>query len=313
MVVHAGFLGYNHYNPTEHLRSWNLNTNAWQAWTFGKERVSTGGNINGSLTLKSYWGGFAGINRDFASYSNSTLRGGPLIRRESSTNGWFGIFTDSRKAVRGQVSNNWSRASESDSWSWNTSTTVSWRTSGRMNLSLGPFYNRNVDDRQWVGHLETTRDHYLFGRMDQKTVGLTGRMDFTFKPDLTLQVYAQPFVSAASYTEFKEVADPRARSYQARYTPLSPSLQGSDYLVDLDGDGQAESFANPDFNFKQFRSTVVLRWEYRPGSLLFLVWSQGKDHFVRNGSFDFGHDLDTLFRQDAENVFMLKVSYWINP
>lgn len=313
LVVHAGFLGYNHYNPTEHLRRWNLNANGWHGWTFGGERVSTGGNVNGSLTLKNYWGGFMGINREFESYSNSALRGGPLLRREASTNGWFGFFTDSRRSVRLNVGNNWSRASESDSWSWNTSVNLQWRPSGRMNLGLGPFFSRTVNDLQWVARLETERDHYLFGHLDQKTLGITGRFDFTFKPDLTLQVYAQPFVSAGTYGRFREVADPRARSLQDRFAAVSTSLDGDAYTTDLNGDGVRKSFTDPDFNVQQFRSTVVLRWEYRPGSLLYLVWSQGRDHYVRDGSFQFGENLGTLFRQNAENVFMLKVSYWITP
>lgn len=313
MVLHAGFIGYNHYNPTERLRSWNLNANGWHGWTFGGERVATGGNVNGSLTLKNYWGGFMGINREFESFSNSTLRGGPLIRREARTNGWFGIFSDDRKPVRFHMGNNWSRASESGSWSWSSSMNLGWRPSGRMNLSLGPFFTRNLDHHQWVDHLETNRDHYLFGRLDQKTLGLTGRFDFTFMPDLTLQLYAQPFISAGRYRDYKEIADPRARALEDRYSPLFPTLEGESYSIDLDGDLTSETFTNPDFNFKQFRSTLVLRWEYKPGSLLYMVWSQGRNHSVRDGSFRFGNDLDTLFRQDAENVFMLKASYWITP
>jgi len=313
LVIHAGFIGYNHYNPTEHLRSWNLNANGWHGWTFGGERVATGGNVNGSLTLKNYWGGFMGINRDFETYSNSALRGGPLVRREASTNGWFGFFTDSRKPVQGRISNNWSRASESDSWSWNTSANARWRPSGRINLSLGPFFSRRVAEHQWVGRIRTSRDHFLFGRMDQKTLGLTGRFDFTFKPDLTLQIYGQPFVSTGTYGDFKEVANPRGRTLAQRFAAVPVNATGSGYEADLDGDGVAESFGNPDFNFKQFRSTMVLRWEYRPGSLLYLVWSQGRDHATGEGAFRFMDDMDTLFRQDAENVFMLKLSYWITP
>ncbi len=313
LILHAGFVGYNHYNPTEHLRRWNLNANGWHGWTFGGERVATGGNVNGSLTLKNYWGGFLGINREFETFSNGMLRGGPLMRREATTNGWFGFFTDSRKPVQANVGNNWSRASESDSWSWSTSANLRWRPSGRVNLSLGPFVTRQVNDFQWVAHKKTQQDHYLFGRMDQKTLGITGRFDFTFKPDLTLQVYAQPFVSAGRFGEFKEVADPRAESLQGRFSPVPVELDGSRYLADLDGDGAAESFTNPDFNFKQFQSTMVLRWEYRPGSLLYLVWSQGRSHSIRNGSLHLRDDLGTLFGQDAENVLMLKMSYWITP
>jgi len=313
LILHAGYVGYNHYTPSERLRQWNLSMNAWHGWTFGGERVATGGNVNGSLTLPNYWGGFAGVNREFGSFSNSTLRGGPLLRRDGSTNGWFGFFSDSRKAVQVNVSNNWSRASETDSWSWSSSANLRWRPSGRMNLTVGPFVERTVNGLQWVDRVEARGEHYIFGRIDQKTVGLTGRMDFTFKPDLTLQLYAQPFVSAGGYRDFSEVADPRARRYEDRYTGLAPVLSGDEYRVDLDGDGTPESFAKPDFNFQQFRSTLVLRWEYRPGSLLYLVWSQGRNNVTGDGRLVVDDNFRDLFRGRADNVFMFKMSYWITP
>ncbi len=313
LVLHAGFLGYNHYTPTDHLRQWNLNASAWHGWTFGGERVATGGNVNGSLTLQNYWGGFAGINHDLEAFSNSTLRGGPMIRREARSNGWFGLFSDSRKSVQGTMANNWSAASESGSWSWNTSLNVRWRPSGRMNLSLGPFVNRTVNEIQWVGRISTEEDHFVFGEIDQKTVGLTGRFDFTFDPDLTLQLYAQPFISAGEYQDFKQVADPRTGRHKDRFSALDPTRAEGAYWVDLDGDGTTESFSDPNFNFQQFRSTVVLRWEYRPGSLLYLVWSQGRDYSNQTGRLALEEDLGNLFSQDAENVFLLKVSYWITP
>ncbi len=313
LILHAGFVGYNHYTPSERLRQWNLSVNAWHGWTFGGERVATGGNLNGSLTLPNYWGGFAGVNRDFEAFSNSTLRGGPLLRREARTNGWFGFFTDSRKAVQANLSNNWSRASETDSWSWSTSANLRWRPSGRVNLNAGPFLERTVNELQWVDRVAAQGEHYIFGRIDQKTVGLTSRVDFTFKPDLTLQLYAQPFVSAGGYQDFKEVADPRARRLAERYTGLAPVLSGDEYRVDLDGDGTPESFSKPDFNFQQFRSTLVLRWEYRPGSLLYLVWSQGRNNVTGDGTLVLDDNFRDLFRGRADNVFMFKMSYWITP
>ncbi len=313
LVIHAGFLGYNHYNPTSRFRRWNIFTNAWHAWTFGGERLSTAGNINGSFTLPSYWGGYLGVNHSLSTYSNGMLRGGPLVRRDSNTNGWLGLFTDSRKPLTVNTGGNWAVTPATDSWSWNVYANAGWRPSGRISLSLGLFLDRTVNGIQWVGKETTSEDHYLFGRMDQRTVGLTGRFNFTFMPDLTLQVYAQPFISSGTYTDFKEVASPRAERFQDRYRSLAAEAADGEYRVDLDGDGDPESFENPDFNFKQFRSTTVLRWEYRPGSLLYLVWSQGRDHSAETGVFDVGGNLRTLFDQRSENVFMLKVSYWITP
>jgi hypothetical protein len=313
LLLHVLYASYNHYQPTEHLRRWHLGASEWNGWSFGGERLARGLNVNGSLTLHSYWGGHAGVNWDFAAWSDGTLRGGPLMRRERLTNGWIGFFSDERKAVRVEANYNWGRGAESGSSSSVTSMNLRWRPSGRASVRIGPFYAESVQDLQWVQRVRTEDDHYVFGRIDQETVGVTGRFDFTFTPDLTLQLYAQPFVSAGEYADFKQVVDPRAKRYEDRISRFEPDSREDRYWADLDENGTDESFRIPDFNVQQFRSTAVLRWEYLPGSLLYLVWSQGRDFSNGIGELALGDDLRNLFDQAAENVFMLKVSYWISP
>ncbi|MDT8341240.1 MAG: DUF5916 domain-containing protein, partial [Longimicrobiales bacterium] len=121
-------------------------------------------------------------------------------------------------------------------------------------------------------------------------------------------------VSAGAYRDFKRVTDPRADRHRDRITPVATGPAGTEVTGDFDGDGTLDAIASPDFNLKQFRSNAVLRWEYRPGSVLFLVWAQARDGVARaHGDFAFGQDLQDLFAEPAENVFMLKMSYWINP
>ena len=129
---------------------------------------------------------------------------------------------------------------------------------------------------------------------------------------LSLQFYAQPFVSAGSSSGLKQVTEPAAAEYVDRFSGLEARMDGGRYHADLNGDGTDESIRNPDFNVKQFRSNAVLRWEYLPGSTLFLVWSQGRDHFAQNGSFDFDQDVRSLFSVTPDNIFMVKISYWMS-
>jgi len=310
------WVGYNHFLPTRHLRRWNLNFNAWHSYNYGGTRTSLGGNVNGSFQLSNYWGGWFGYGHDGGVTSRTLLRGGPEILTEGAHNGWFGFFSDGRKPVQVNWGAFFSIRPESDSWSWNTGPNVSFRPSGRATVSLGTFYNRRVDDRQWVRRVDLAEPHYVFGRIDQTTVGITGRVDFAFTPDLSLQLYAQPFVSSARYESFKQVADPLADSYADRFVPVRTTKTDAGYEADLDGDGTAEFLPVPDFSFKQFRSNAVLRWEYRPGSTLFIVWSQSRDRFTRGhgaGGFDLGPDLGNLFDTVPTNVFMVKLSYWLNP
>jgi hypothetical protein len=173
------------------------------------------------------------------------------------------------------------------------------RPSDRLSLTLGPSLNRAVNPWQFVAN-RTVDDGtaYVRGRLDQTTVSLTLRAAYTFTPELSLQVYAQPFVSAGAYGAFSRVS--------------APDPAGDTYGVDANGDGEADSrFGNPDFTFRELRSNVVLRWEYRPGSSLFAVWSQGRSVASNDGRFRLGSDLSELFRAPGTNTLTVKLAYWI--
>lgn len=314
--------GYSHYKPTERFQRWNLNVNTWDAYSFGGERFSMGGNVNGSFTLKNFWGGYAGVRHNSDGLTNTALRGGPMLRRDGAWGGWFGFWSDSRKQLSFQSNNQWEARPESGSWSFGTSASLRWRPSSRATVSAGPSVRWRAEDLQWVRRFDPDPSaddadaplgaHYLFGRLDQTTVGLTVRADWTFSPTLSLQLYAQPFVSAGDYGRFKRITDPRAEHYANRFAAVATGGTESATLEgDVDGDGAPDSFRNPDFNFKQFRSNAVLRWEYKPGSAVFLVWSQGRNHYAQTGEFSLGDDVSALLGQPSQDVFMIKASYWI--
>ncbi|MEZ4417475.1 MAG: DUF5916 domain-containing protein [Gemmatimonadota bacterium] len=309
------WVGYHHSTPTERFNRWNLNLNGWSAFTFDRERTGLGGNVNGSFTLKNFWGGYLGVGRQVGSYSPTLLRGGPLFKTESAWNGWSGLWSDSRRPLRMEMNGWWGVRPESDSWNVGIGTGATWRASNATQLSLRPQLGFNVDDRQWVTRIGASADPtYLLARLEQKTFGITARFDYTFTPDLSLQLYAQPFLASGSYTDFKTVADPRNERYEERVQPVGASESDGVYTGDADGDGTPETWDNPDFNFGQFRSNAVLRWEYRPGSALFLVWSQGRDRYrALDGSLSVDRDLDRLFGRRPDNIFLIKVSYWLNP
>jgi hypothetical protein len=168
---------------------------------------------------------------------------------------------------------------------------VTYRPTSFLNLNAGVRFSRNHDESQWI---EATGDgHYVFGRLHQKTVGLTGRLNYTVTPALSIQVYMEPFVSAGDYSNFKELANGRSKSYEERFTPFAYG-------------------GNPDFNYRSFRTTNVLRWEYKPGSTLFAVWQQGREDTLDRGTFQFSKDFGGVFDAPARNVFLIKWAYWLN-
>ncbi len=311
----ALFLGYQQTRSGDLFRRWSLYTNAWASWTFGGERRDLAQNINGNFELQNGWGGWGGVRRGAPSLSPTLLRGGPALRTEEEFGGWFGFYTDSRRDLQLNWGNDWSLRRDSDSWRFHTSPNLRWRPSPSTQIQAGPFLTRNVDGRQWVQRAQADgTDHYVFGRMDQTTVGLNLRADLAVTPTLSVQLYAQPFLSAGEYDGFIRVADPRARSFDHRFQELEAERTSSDrYEAAAPGTDDPIRFDDPDFNMGRFRSNLVVRWEYRPGSSLFLVWSQARDPRMDGGSFHLGDGLDTLFSQTPRNVFMVKVNYWLNP
>jgi len=311
-ATHWIWLGHHRTTPIGPFRNLYLNVNAFHNWNYDGDRIGTGGNFNGNVQFRNFWNAWAGVNQEFQAMDAGALRGGPLFRREAQTNFWGGFGTDSRKAIQFNMGTFGNVRPESDSWQLNASPNLRIRPSGRATFNVGTFVNRRVDDRQWVRKIDTDTPHYLFGRIEQTTVGATVRADYAFTPTLSLQLYAQPFVSSGEYGAFKQVSDPVAARYTDRFSALEARLEDNRYYADVDGNGSEESFSNPDFNFRQFRSNAVLRWEYRPGSALFLVWSQGRDDSTATGAFDLGRDVGDLFSARPTNVFMVKASYWFS-
>jgi hypothetical protein len=169
--------------------------------------------------------------------------------------------------------------------------------SSRLGVELGTRYQYNRDNTQWitnVGEIGADTTHYLFGRLHQDLLSFTARMDLTIRPTMSLQLYAEPFVTAGHFTDVRELAAPRARAYDARFRPY------------------AGSAPDADFNEKSFHSSVVARWEYRPGSTLFVVWTQGRGQTDRDvGTFAAQRDYRNLFSSRPENVFLVKAAYWL--
>jgi hypothetical protein len=299
-ILQGSWLGYNVSQPGRTFRQWNVNGNQWLGWSFGGERRTIGFNTNGWWQFRNFWSTNISIDHELPVLSLEALRGGPALRVPTATHYYANLFSDDRPAVNGGIEFAYNDEPESKSHSKEVFLTLNVRPSSRMQLSLIPGMIWNT--RTWQ-YLQTVSGDegtsYQFGRLEQKTAFLSTRLNYTFTPDLSLQFYGQPFLSAGDFSDFIEVADPRAEEFAERFRPLD--------------DAAAAALEGADFNFKEFRSNLVLRWEYRPGSSLFLVWSQGRTGFDQgNGRFRLGDDARDLFRIDATDVLLLKVSYWLD-
>jgi len=293
-------LRWNEPNGVFQRLSWNMNW--WQYWTLEGLPTDRAFNTNTHTQFNNRWwlhlGGTVGMGQVFC--DRGCTRGGPALRVEPRFSPWMGIEGDSRNAINPAIWLNYSRKDAGRSHSWSVGPSLRSNRSSRFSTSLGAYYSRNDDDAQWFGNFTDAGnvEHFTFAALDQRTLGITWRLNYTFTPEASLQVYANPFISKGSYSRVRELGDPRAAEYEARFRPyLDPAVAG-----------------NPGgFNVKEFRSNVVFRWEYRPSSTLFLVWSQGRAHTLsERGTRTFWGDLGDLFEQRADDVFLVKVSYWLN-
>lgn len=279
---------------------WNFNT--WLHWTTDGLPIERAVNTNAHVQFNSRWWGHLGgtIGRVGSAFCDRCARGGPAVRVDPALWAWGGVNGDERRPLVPNLWFNYNREDGGRTRFFNVSPGMSLRASTRFSSWLGASFSWNRRDNQWYGNFTDGGGvrHYTFAHLEQRTASLTWRGDFTFTPDLTLQLYAQPFVSKGTYSNVRELADPRAAAYSDRY-----QLYGDPAVAGNPGG----------FNFKQFRSNVVLRWEYLPGSTLFLVWAQGRGASdPTEGTRSITGDFGDLFRRRADNTFLMKASYWMN-
>ena len=318
-IMQYSWLGYRITEPFSIFRRLNINLNQWAGWNFGGETVFAGGNINGGGELKNYWQIWGGIGWEGMNLSTSSLRGGPAMKFPGQINQWYDLGTDSRKSLQFGFGgfNSWTQGT--DTRYHNVRVSVSFRPGNAASIRLSPFLDINKDELQYIQESDMNGEaRYLFGKIDQKTIGMTLRLNYSVTPTLSIQYYGQPFVSAGEYAAFKRITAPRADLYEHRYheftsTEISYDQQGEVYQIDENSDGQVDySIEQPNFNFRQFRSNLIVRWEYIPGSTMYLVWSQSRTGFTSDGQFSFQRDLDRLFNVYPNNVFLIKISRWFS-
>jgi hypothetical protein len=317
-TIQYTWVGLRWNTPGKVFRRANLNFNQFGQWDWGWDRMGAGGNVNASATFLNYWSVFAGMNRDLGGLSTGALRGGPAFRQPGNVNGWFGVSSDDRKTLGLQASGFFFRQDASGAHGWEVDPALAVRPSGGVELTIGPSLNYNRDTWQYLAApLVLGRQEYFFGELKQTTIALTLRGNVTFSPALSLQVYAQPFYSAGAYDGVQRVLDPRGAAWSDRMRPLSAAQlsrnAAGDLLVDLDANGVTDAqIADPDFSYAAFRSNVVLRWEYRPGSTLFVVWQQNRSGSSSDGTYRFGDATRAVFDTHPVNVFLVKLNYWLS-
>lgn len=307
------WMQYRILQPRGITRWQRYNINQWQEYDFGGRNLNTGINTNAHAQFNNFWQTGGGVTFIANSASNGDLRGGPSIRYPGATYFWMYLETDRRKKFSLNINPELGTGKEGYSRNVNLSLNLTYRPVNALNISLSPSFSRNREQMQYVATAsENNEDVYVVGQIDQTTARLVMRMTLMLTPNLSVQYYGQPFGTSGKYTNFKRITNASASEYSARFAPINPAtllLADDVYSVDANNDGMGDyNFNKPDFNFGQFRSNTVVRWEYIPGSTLFLVWAR-----ERNGAFyatEPEHEKYSFeFDEKGRNIFLIKFTY----
>jgi hypothetical protein len=323
---------WNNPRPGKHFRNWSLMGGPDNKWNTSGDWIFSDFNVQFTWRWLSYWGGSVRVAARPTTDDDRLTRGGPMARTPGSGQWRLSLNSDSRKAlgVRTQYSGS---SDAAGSWQHSGSIDFTYRSGEKLELRLGPSLTRSFTQAQYVASTSdplatnTFGRRYVFAPLDQTTLALEARMNATFSPTLTLQVYAQPLISRGDYGDLAEFRAPRTYRFSTYGEDIGTSVRQADgdYLIDPDGPGAAPEFTVRDksFNFRSLLGNAVLRWEWSPGSTLFLVWQQSRAARVRAsdfdetgaldvGSFDLGYDTQELFGLPSDDIFLIKMNYWLN-
>lgn len=305
---------YSLLKPTNIFRRAQINLNQFSAFDFNGNYNRIQYEIQGNINLKNNWWTEGGIGHKPRIYINTYLRGGPRWRFSEENFRFLFFGSDQRKKFNftlGYVNS----AAKQHNFSLNRYVLrFNYQPIDALNLSLNTEFEENPNKTQYVSQQDFgNTKRYILGNIDQDTWSASLRINYSINPNLTIQYYGQPFISRGRYKEFNFVNNPTAKNLNERvnwYNANQISKNDSEYLIDENLDNTVDyTFSDPDFSFVQFRSNLVMRWEYIPGSEIYFVWSQGvtgfgdpKETLTRNIN-------NEVFGKRPDNTFLIKATY----
>lgn len=311
--------GYRWTRPTSWYNNLNVRFATFGRWDFEGNRTGGLGLWNNTnITWKNFSSSWLGFFAQGAGTNTRATRGGPEVDRARYGEIFGGWASDGRKPLSLRLEGFASQAALEEGSGIGGSAELTWRPSSNVNISFGPEYNINRNGSQFV---RSTADplatatygrRYVFGELEQRTLSANLRLNWIFSPRLSFELFAQPLVSSGRYGTIKELAAPNTLDF-LDYGTNGSTIDRDAGIADPDGDGPAPAFSigQPDFTFASLRGNAVLRWEFAPGSTMYLVWTQDRAYSEANGDFRPRTSFDRLLDGDGRNVLMLKMSYWM--
>ncbi|MDR0231844.1 MAG: carbohydrate binding family 9 domain-containing protein, partial [Dysgonamonadaceae bacterium] len=310
-----GWFNYMDNTPKGIIRKYNVIPYYRFQWDYSNTNIFSISGFEGETHFTNNMGFHWEIFSIFKDTESGMLRGGPIVRTNNISGTNLCFWTDNSKKVFAKFFYGMSTGNERHSHSgW---AEVNYRPISNLGLMSRFDYSYRKVGLEYVGQqtLESGDNVYLMGAIRQDIAGLTFRVDYSITPDLSLQFYGSPFISSGKYNEFKRATHTMDKKYENRFVLLNDALTSNPannrYSV-AESDNYQYSFVNPDFSFREFRFNLVMRWEYRPNSTLYLVWAQGRSGTSSQYVSSFNQNTKELFEYFPTNVFMLKLNYWFS-
>ncbi|MFA9390253.1 MAG: DUF5916 domain-containing protein [Prolixibacteraceae bacterium] len=305
-VTNVNSLSYFINEPKGIIRSLNVGIGQDNTWDYALNYQRAHYNASFSTQFLNKWSVNSHVCYFPDAIDSRLLRGGPAMIVPTKTHGTLSVSSNQSKKAGFSVFAYYEKGGEESSETFTLSPCISYQPINALKLSLSADYTLNQNELQYVGKASFPSTDYFLGNIDQKTLNLTFRVDYNITPELSIQYYGSPYASTGDYSNFKLIKDPMADNLEARYYQLNDD-QSSGYTV-----YQIYGFNNPNFTFTQFRSNLVFRWEYLPGSKIYLVWANERTLYQSQPTAAISDAFKGLNQVFPNNTILLKVNYWFS-
>ncbi len=303
--------------PVSIFRMYEIRLEQFNSWNFGGTYLGSGSHLSFESEFMNQWGFSANLIFHSGAPDTRILRGGPDMIMPGNIMTFGHIRTDRSKRIAAGIEGSFEKSGEQSATSWEVHPEIILRPVNILKIDLAANYSENHNLLQYVSETYfQSEKRYILGTIDQKTLGLTFRLDLNLTPEFSVQYYGSPFVSRGTYSDYKRIADPESKKFDERFAILpGPGIDitGNTFSFDENNDMVIDySIHNPNFNFFEFRSNLVAKWEYRLGSYIYLVWSSSRTGGNINSRASLGDSYKLLGHVFPDNIFLIKLNYWFS-
>jgi hypothetical protein len=306
-------LSYFVNQPVSIFRNYSIGLEQFNTWNFNGTYLGSGAHLSFTSEFKNQWMFGANIIYESQVHDTKVLRGGYDMLMPHKIMSFGNLITDQSKKIIAKFEYTYEKAGNNSATSYQLMPGITYRPINSLKLGVTANYMNNNNRLQYVATTNLASEkRYIIGTIDQKTIGLTFRVDVNLTPEFSILYYGSPFISRGSYSEFKRVTNPLSKTYDDRFAVFNnPELIGNSYQLSENNNLDIDySIENPDFNFHQFRSNLVAKWEYRLGSFIYFVWSTERTGNTGSSKASITESYKQLRSVYPNNIFLIKLNYW---